>query len=137
MTGFTLPLSARMQLLKIEEEDFGPRAFVPLVNVSAGNSALLYLVAMSLQASPPWAACADSNCTQWKGGVNNYVEGCWHLLRRHDEALPGLIIGTGLEGGLDTTYAFGLLNRSLTGLNVECKDHVCPKQGKLWQTANT
>ena len=48
-----------------------------------------------------------------------------------------MIVGTGLEGGLDTEYAFGLLNRSLTGLNVNCKDSVCTRQGKLWQTANT
>ena len=25
------------------------------------------------------------------------VQGCWHLLRTHDEQLPGLITGTGLE----------------------------------------
>ena len=136
-SGFTLPLSARMQLLKIEGKDFAPREFVPLANVPAGHVALLYLVAMSLQASPPWAQCEDPNCSRWKGGVNNYVEGCWSLLRSHDEELPGMIVGTGLEGGLDTEYAFGLLNRSLTGLNVNCKDSVCTRQGKLWQTANT
>jgi hypothetical protein len=136
-SGFTLPLSARMRLIKIEDKDFAPREFVPLANISAGNVALLYLVSMSLQASPPWAACADADCSQWKGGINNYVEGCWHLLRTHDEALPGLITGTGLEGGLDTSYAFGLLNRTLTGLNVECRNNICPRQGKLWQTANT
>ena len=26
--------------------------------------------------------------------------GCWHLLRTHDEPLPGLITGTGLEDGV-------------------------------------
>jgi hypothetical protein len=141
-SGFTLPLEARLQLHKIEGKSFASREFVPLVNISAGNAAMLFAVMMSLEASPPWARCTDANCSTYKGGVNNYVEGCWHLLRNHQEQLPGMIVGTGLEGGLDTSYALGLLTRNLSALNRQCYPgsgggHVCPSQGKLWQSPNT
>eukprot|EP01048_Picozoa_sp_COSAG05_P012340 COSAG05_NODE_1226_length_5453_cov_6.202279_3_plen_219_part_00 len=73
------------------------------------------------------------------------MEGCWHLLRTHDEPLPGLITGTGLEDGLDSQYGFSIINvpaeqpSNPTGLNRVCNANftVCKKQGIQFQTANT
>ena len=128
-----------------------PNAFVPLANVTTGRQGLLYKLDLGLTATPPWGAM-----TAGKLAVkNNYVEGCWHLLRTHDEPLPGLITGTGLEDGLDSQFGFSIINypevqqKSPTGLNRECSAGpaagqqgqgdftVCKKQGLQWQSPNT
>lgn len=89
-SGFALPAGARMEL---QHTDIiaAPGAFTPLFNVSKGKEALLFMVTLGLTASPPWG-------TRHKGQLsttNNYVEGCWHLLRNSTEQLPGQVLGTG------------------------------------------
>jgi hypothetical protein len=68
------------------------------------------------------------------------------LLRTYDEELPGVITGTGLEDGLDSSYGFGIINdpqeqerSDPTGLNRNCNANftVCRQQGVPFQTANT
>ena len=123
---------------------------MPLATVPAGKEALLHMMVMGLETSPPWTTCTDSNCTthrttnncrdlDTRAGCPNSpslnhsgvmrrltrsratlrrtlpradVEGCWHLLRTSKEQLPGLISGTGLEDGLDSSYGFSIINDS-------------------------
>ena len=74
------------------------------------------------------------------------IQGCWHLLRTHDEGLPGLITGTGLEDGLDSSFGFNIINdphaqqrSDPTGLNRKCNANytICKQQGVQFQTAST
>ena len=143
--GVALPLEARMRVQRIESEEFAPREFVPLATIPAGHQALMYLLTFSTS-TRPWTHCTSADC-KTHATENNYVEGCWHLLRTHDEPLPGLITGTGLEDGLDSSFGFNIINYPQvqepdprgTGLNRECNDDftVCKKQGVQFQTANT
>ena len=91
-SGFALPPGARMEL---QHTDIiaAPNSFVPLFNVSKGKEALLFMVTLGLTASPPWGT---RNAKGQLSTTNNYVEGCWHLLRNSTEALPGQVLGTGL-----------------------------------------
>lgn len=103
-SGMVLPSSARLHL---QETDVvaAPGAFTSLLTVSAGHEALLYSLGLGLETSPPWG-------TQVGGKLavrNNYVEGCWSLLRTHDEELPGQVLGTGLEDFWDSGYGFSLV----------------------------
>jgi hypothetical protein len=141
--GVVLPLDARMRVQRIESETFAPREFVPLATIPPGHQALMYLLTFST-ATRPWTHCTSAGCAT-HATENNYVEGCWHLMRTHDEPLPGLITGTGLEDGLDSSFGFNIINfplaqkRDPTGLNRECNEDftVCKAQGLQFQTANT
>ena len=141
--GVVLPLEARMRVERIESAEFAPREFVPLATIPAGRQALMHLLTFAT-ATRPWTRCTSAGC-KTHSTENNYVEGCWHLLRTHDEPLPGLITGTGLEDGLDSQYGFSIINypseqpASPTGLNRVCNENftVCKKQGLQFQTANT
>jgi hypothetical protein len=151
--GVVLPLEARMRVQRIESQEFAPREFVPLATIVAGYQGLMHLLTFST-ATWPWTRCTSAGCKSHQT-ENNYVEGCWHLLRTHDEQLPGLITGTGLEDGLDSQYGFSIINypqvqpRTPTGLNRECSagpaaGHqgqgnftVCKTQGLQWQSPNT
>jgi len=151
--GVVLPLEARMRVQRIESQEFAPREFVPLATIPAGHQGLMHLLTFST-ATRPWTRCTSADCKSHQT-ENNYVEGCWHLLRTHDEQLPGLITGTGLEDGLDSQYGFSIINypevqqRNPTGLNRECSAGpaageqgqgnftVCKKQGLQWQSPNT
>lgn len=53
-----------------------------LANVSMGLSGVVYQTTIATSTQP---------------SGNNYIEGCWHLLRQGDEPWPGLILGTGFE----------------------------------------
>ena len=67
---------------------------------------MLYGLGLGLETSPPWG-------TQVNGKLavrNNYVEGCWSLLRTHAEQLPGQVLGTGLEDFWDSGYGFSLID---------------------------
>lgn len=90
-SGFALPPGARMEL---QHTDIiaAPNAFVPLFNVSKGKEALLFMVTLGLTASPPWGT---RNRKGQLSTTNNYVEGCWHLMRNSTESLPGQVLGTG------------------------------------------
>lgn len=154
--GVLLPLEARMRVQRIESELFAPQAFVQLATIPAGHKALMHLLTFST-ATRPWTRCTSADCMTHQT-VNNYVEGCWHLLRTHNEPQPGLITGTGLEDGLDSQFGFSIINfpqvqeRNPTGLNrvcsavkcangVNCSNFtdftVCKKQGLQWQSSNT
>lgn len=90
--SFELPRSARMQLQVIENNTWPALQFVSLANVSFGYSAILYLLTIALSTYPP---------------ANNYIEGCFHLLRTADESFPGLVTGTGFEDEFNSAYWFG------------------------------
>ena len=53
----------------------------------------------------------------------------------------GLITGTGLEDGLDSTFGFGIISvlGTPTGLNRECNKNftICHKEGVFFQTAKS
>ena len=103
-SGFALPPSARMEL---QHTDIvaAPNAFTALANVSAGKEGLLFQVTLGLTASPPWGIKRDGHLTT----ANNYVEGCWHLMRNSTETLPGQVLGTGLEDFFDSAYGFSII----------------------------
>jgi hypothetical protein len=81
-SGAALPRAARMLLQTIENATFAPLQQVALANVSRGTSAVLYQATLATSTYPPG---------------NNYIEGCFHLLRTADEPFPGLVVGTGFE----------------------------------------
>jgi len=85
-SGFSLPQIARMQLFRTELTA-KPNAFTPLANVSAAHEALLFQVSIGLETSPPWGTQVEKKLAV----RNNYVEGCWHLLRNTTETLPGQV----------------------------------------------
>ena len=100
-SGFSIPLrggqgqgknaapaaSSAGARLELHETDVvvAPNAFIPLLNVSAGREALIFALGLGLETSPPWGTQIDGKLVV----RNNYVEGCWSLLRTHDEVLPG------------------------------------------------
>ena len=88
-SGYELPLTARLQLQRIDKATFPALSLVALANVSAGYSAVLLQTTMALSTHPP---------------ANNYIEGCFHLLRRASESYPGLIVGTGFEDYFNSAY---------------------------------
>jgi hypothetical protein len=92
LSGFILPRAARMQLQVIENTTFNALNLVSVANVSAGFSALLVQSTIATSTHPVG---------------NNYIEGCWHLYRSHDEPWPGLIVGTGFEDFYNSAYWFG------------------------------
>lgn len=94
-SGFALPPSARMVLQRTDVVA-APNAFVPLMNYTDGKQALIFKLGLGLTASPPWGV--RNSKTKRLTTRNNYVEGCWHLLRDGNESLPGQVLGTGLEG---------------------------------------
>lgn len=100
-SGFEIPRSARMQLQVLPETVFPPLQLVSIANVSAGFSALLMQTAVATSSSPIG---------------NNYIEGCWHLLRRASEVWPGLIVGTGYEDYFNSAYWFGAVTGFPNGL---------------------
>ena len=117
--GVVLPLEARMRVQRIESQEFAPREFVPLATVPPGHQGLMHLLTFSTT-SWPWTHCTSAEC-KTHATENNYVEGCWHLLRTHDEQLPGLITGTGLEDGLDSSFGFNIIvRRFLVDLIATC-----------------
>lgn len=103
-SGMAIPYGARMELQHTDVVA-SPNAFVPLANVSAGREGVLFMVALGLTASPPWGTLVNGKLTT----TNNYVEGCWHLMRTTDEALPGQVLGTGLEDFFDSAYGFSIV----------------------------
>ena len=98
-SGLALPPTARMELYRTDIVA-APNAFVPLANISQGKQGLIYKLGLGLTASPAWGNKHEHRLTV----VNNYVEGCWHLLRTHNETLPGQVLGTGLEDFFDSAY---------------------------------
>jgi hypothetical protein len=78
-SGAALPRAARMQLQTINNATFAPLQQVALANVSRGMSAVLFMTTLATSTYPP---------------MNNYIEGCFHLLRTADEPFPGLVVGT-------------------------------------------
>ncbi len=85
-SGYSVPVTARMTLQK-SNVVVQPNAWVPLFNLSSGFEALILGLTVGLQTSPPWG-------TQINGRLsvrNNYVEGCWSLLRNATETLPGQV----------------------------------------------
>ena len=91
-SGFTLPLAARLHLQSIDNATFPALSLVAVANVSSGYAALLLQSTMALSTRP---------------AGNNYIEGCWHLLRTAGEGYPGLIVGTGFEDMYNSAYWFG------------------------------
>ena len=113
-----------------------------------GREALLYQLGLGLETSPPWGT---QDPTTGKLVVrNNYVEGCWSLLRTHNETLPGQVLGTGLEDFWDSGYGFSIVDpgKSAAGLppstdtdgeirrcrrDSSGRDAVCPVTGSPFQ----
>ena len=91
-SGAALPRAARMQLQQIDNSTFAPLAQVALANISKGMSAVLFQVTLATSTYPP---------------MNNYIEGCFHLLREANESFPGLVVGTGFEDFFNSAYWFG------------------------------
>jgi len=90
--GAVLPREARLKVQAIDNATFAPLEQVALANVSKGMDAVLFLVTMATSTYPP---------------MNNYIEGCFHLLRSADEQFPGLVVGTGFEDFFNSAYWFG------------------------------
>ena len=91
-SGMELPRSARMQVQRIDNTTFPPLSLVSLANISQGMAAVLFQSTMALSTYPP---------------MNNYIEGCFHLLRTANESFPGLVVGTGFEDFYNSAYWFG------------------------------
>jgi len=91
-SGLALPRAARLSLQKIENAVFPALSLVSVANVSKGLAAVLWLSTVSLSTRP---------------AGNNYIEGCWHLLRAANESFPGLVVGTGFEDFYSSSYWFG------------------------------
>jgi hypothetical protein len=104
-SGLPLPPGVRMVLQKTDVVA-KPNAFVPLANFSKGQQGLIFKLGLGLTATPPWGTRAANNALHT---TNNYVEGCWHLLRRWNETLPGQVLGTGLEDFFDSAYGFSIV----------------------------
>ena len=108
-SGFAVPSGARLEL-HTTDVVAASGAFTPLINVSAGREVLLYALGLGLETSPPWGTQVDGKLQV----RNNYVEGCWSLLRTFDEELPGQVLGTGLEDFWDSGYGFSLIAPGVT-----------------------
>ena len=94
-SGVVLPRAARMALARIEPaQRVEPYALAELATIPAGREGVVYLVSLALEASPPWGANSRTGRYTTR---NNYVEGCWHFKRTATEALPAMVVGTGLE----------------------------------------
>ena len=105
-SGFVVPSGARLELHATDKQ-VAHGSFVPLLNISEGREAVLFGMGMGLEASPPWGS---QNATTGELQVSNdYVEGCWSLLRTHDEELPGQVLGTGLEDFWDSAFGFSII----------------------------
>ena len=79
-----LPITARMQLQKIESKVFQPLDWVPIVDLPTGEG-LIYMTAIA------------ANSTS-----NNFWEGCYHLYTPYSEAFPGTVLSTGMEDFFDS-----------------------------------
>lgn len=135
-SGEPLPIDAKLKLHRIDSKVFQPQDFVELVSLPAGVAGLMYMMTLALE-TRPWTTCDDPGCTKHHT-TNNYVEGCWHLLRDTQEQLPGLITGTGLEDGLDSAFGFSIISAdpdSPTGLNRQCNGNfsICHTEGVFFQ----
>ena len=108
-----------------------PNAFVPLANVTTGRQGLLYKLDLGLTATPPWGAM-----TAGKLAVkNNYVEGCWHLLRTANESLPGQVRRTLQPPSSPPPPPPG--QRQLRSLELFCSPGVRRCWGRGWRISST
>jgi len=92
-SGVTLPRAAKMRLHRLDDVAVEAYDFAELAKLPAGVEGLLYLTAIGLEVSPPWSVMVTGKFHT----TNEYIEGCWHLLRTASEQLPGLPVGTGFE----------------------------------------
>ena len=92
-SGVTLPRAAKMVLHRLDDEPVEAYHFAELARLAPGLEGLLYLVTIGLEVSPPWSVMAEGKFKT----TNEYIEGCWHMLRTATEELPGLPVGTGFE----------------------------------------
>ena len=143
-SGFTLPSSARLEL-QVTDLVAAPNTFVPLLTVPAGREAIVWGLGMGLETSPPWGS--QDPQTGKRINANNYVEGCWSLLRTHNESLPGQVLGTGLEDFWDSAFGFSLIDPGASPqprstdtdgeirqcLQVDGRDTFCPVTGAPFQ----
>lgn len=141
-SGFAVPSSARL-LQQITDLVVKPNAFVPLLEVPKGYEAVIYKVGFGIETSPPWGTQVDGKLQRG----NNYVEGCWSLLRTYDEPLPGQVLGTGLEDFWDSGYGFSLIDPGVVPTppssdtdgeirhcrKVEGRDSICSVTGTPFQ----
>lgn len=100
-SGYALPPAARLQLQRIDNATFPPLSLVSVANVSTGLAAVLLQATLALSTRPPG---------------NNYIEGCFHLLRTGGEDFPGLVVGTGFEDFFNSAYWFGAASGFPDGL---------------------
>eukprot|EP01047_Picozoa_sp_COSAG01_P029088 COSAG01_NODE_1984_length_8725_cov_8.562022_4_plen_539_part_00 len=103
-SGLTLPRTARMTLHHFEDKVDG-FAFAELAKVPAGHEGVLFGVSAAIETSPPWGHMTQSGMHV----SNSWIEGCWNMQRRASEPLPGLVLGTGFEDFIDSTYGFNIL----------------------------
>ena len=61
-----------------------------LATLPAGSQGLMYMMTLAIETSPPWTTCTKPDCSAHVT-TNNYVEGCWHLMRNSTESLPGQV----------------------------------------------
>ena len=114
-SGFTLPRAAKMVLHRLDDEPVEPYHFAELARLAPGVEGLLYLVTIGLEVSPPWSVMADGKFKT----TNEYIEGCWHMLRTATEELPGLPVGTGFEDFFGAHDKQDLLRQHLCLSSVE------------------
>jgi len=96
-SGIALPSTARLHLQKNDWAIHQPNTFVNVSSFPAGTKGLHFQTTWAVELQPVGGSGA--------GGA--YIEGCWHFYRQHDEAYPGLVIGTGVEDYFDSGYYFG------------------------------
>ena len=130
-----------MELHKIDKT-LAPNTFARLANISAGREGIIYLVTLGLETSPPWGRLATNGTLI---NMNNYVEGCFHLLRNSAEEWPGMVLGTGLEDFFDSAFGFSIVAPGIPGApplirsceaaetDGEQRPKVCLNEGVLWQ----
>lgn len=86
--GFQLPSTARLTLHKIENQNYDPLAWVPVVDIPSGNGLLL------------------SHTLAVTSGNLNFLEGCYHAYPEYEQPFPGVIVSTGTEDYFDSAFYF-------------------------------
>lgn len=89
--GIDVPVAARKARLQLQvfDKEVEPLEYVPVVDVEAGKSGLLFMSTLAV-----------------KSGNKNFLEGCYHAYTPHDQAFPGTIVSTGTEDYYDSAWYF-------------------------------